>query len=73
MRTALAKALACQVQWLGLDAAAVADAAMAELAPIGGSGGVIIVDRQGRCAARFNTAHMPHAWAELGGEPQVAV
>jgi beta-aspartyl-peptidase (threonine type) len=73
MRTALAKALACQVQWLGLDAAAAADAAMAELAPIGGSGGVIIVDRQGRCAARFNTAHMPHAWAELGGELQVAV
>jgi beta-aspartyl-peptidase (threonine type) len=73
MRTALAKALACQVQWLGLDATAAADAAMAELAPIGGSGGVIIVDRQGRCAARFNTAHMPHAWAELGGELQVAV
>jgi beta-aspartyl-peptidase (threonine type) len=73
MRTALAKSLACQVQWLGLDAAAAADAAMAELEPIGGSGGVIIVDRQGRCAARFNTAHMPHAWAELGGELQVAV
>jgi len=73
MRTALAKAVAEHVRRSGLDAEAAADAGMAELGRVAGSGGFILVDRNGACAARFNTEQMLHAWVERGGEPRVVV
>ena len=71
MRTAAAKAIAERVRLADLDADAAADAGMAELARVGGSGGFILIDRNGACAARFKTEQMLHAWVERGGEPQI--
>jgi len=46
---------------------------MAELARVAGSGGFILVDRTGECAARFNTERMLYASIERGGEARVVV
>jgi beta-aspartyl-peptidase (threonine type) len=73
MRTAVAKAVAERVRLSGLDAEAAADVGMAELGRVAGSGGFILVDRAGACAARFNTEQMLHAWVERGGEPNAVV
>jgi beta-aspartyl-peptidase (threonine type) len=43
------------------------------LAPRGGSGGVITLDRQGRHAAAFNTDGMYRGWIGVDGEPHVAM
>lgn len=73
VRTVLAKTVAERVRYAGLTAQAGADAGMAELARVAGSGGLILVDRAGDCAARFNTERMLYAWIERGGEVRVAV
>jgi beta-aspartyl-peptidase (threonine type) len=73
VRTVLAKTVAERVRYAGLTAEAGADAGMAELARVAGSGGLILVDRAGDCAARFNTERMLYAWIEQGGEARVVV
>jgi len=73
VRTVLAKAVAERIRSAGLTADAGADAGMAELERVAGSGGFILVDRTGACAARFNTERMLHAWVERAGESRVAV
>lgn len=73
VRTALAKTVAERIRFAGLTAEAAADAGMAEIARVAGSGGFILVDRTGGCAARFNTERMLYAWIERGGEAQFAV
>jgi beta-aspartyl-peptidase (threonine type) len=35
---------------------------------VGGRGGVIVIDHQGRCASGFTTKKMIHGWIEHGGE-----
>jgi L-asparaginase / beta-aspartyl-peptidase len=44
-----------------------ARAGVAELARIRGEGGVILVDKQGRIGAAFNTARMSRAWVDGSG------
>jgi len=38
---------------------------------IRGRGGVIVIDREGRCASAFTTRKMIHGWIEQGGEAPV--
>jgi L-asparaginase / beta-aspartyl-peptidase len=73
VRTVLAKTVAERIRLGGMSAAAAADAGLDELARVAGSGGFILVDREGACAARFNTERMMHAWIERGGEARVVV
>jgi L-asparaginase / beta-aspartyl-peptidase len=44
-----------------------AELGMAELQRIGGQGGVVLVDRQGRLGQAFNTARMSRAWVDVDG------
>jgi len=73
VRIVLAKSVAERIRLVGLTAEAGADAGMAELARVAGSGGFILVDRTGECAARFNTERMLYASIERGGEARVVV
>jgi beta-aspartyl-peptidase (threonine type) len=54
-------------------AQAVADAAVLKLAlRAGGSGGLILLDAEGRPAAAFNTPHMAHGFIEPGGSFRIS-
>lgn len=73
VRTVLAKTVAERIRCSGLTVTAAADAGLAELARVAGSGGLIVVDRTGACAARFNTERLLYASIERGGEVRVVV
>lgn len=69
MRTVLAKHIADLVQFKELDAGSAAKQAINHLKRrVDGLGGVIVIDRYGRCAARFNTRTMIRGWVERGKE-----
>jgi L-asparaginase / beta-aspartyl-peptidase len=71
LRTVLAKTISDFVQFRGMDAADAAQAGIDYLvAKVNGSGGVIIIDRAGRCAAAQSTSGLIRGWIELGGEAQ---
>jgi beta-aspartyl-peptidase (threonine type) len=69
LRTVLAKTISDFVQFRGMDAAAAAKAGVEYLvAKVQGEGGVIVIDRAGRCAAAQSTSGLIHGWIEAGGE-----
>ena len=69
MRTVLAKHIADLMSFKKMDVKAAARSGIAFLGrKINGQGGVIVIDRHGRCAACFNTRTMVHGWIEQGGD-----
>ncbi|EDX87455.1 Asparaginase superfamily [Synechococcus sp. PCC 7335] len=69
LRTVFAKTVSDYVQFKDLDAIAAAKAGIAYLVrKVNGEGGVIVVDRHGKCAAAQSTSGLIHGWIELGGE-----
>jgi len=71
MRTALARHVADLVSLQGLDAHAGAARAIDYLRRrLDGQGGIIVIDRAGRCASAFTTPRMIHGWIEQGGPVQ---
>ena len=69
MRTVLAKTIASLVEFRQLDAKQAADEGIQYLTDkVNGRGGVIVVDREGRCASGYTTKRMIHGWIEHGGE-----
>jgi L-asparaginase / beta-aspartyl-peptidase len=69
LRTVLAKTISDLVLYRGLDAAEAAKAGIEYLvAKVNGDGGVIVIDRSGRCAAAQSTSGLIRGWIELGGE-----
>ncbi|MFM2303829.1 MAG: hypothetical protein RLZZ135_1239 [Cyanobacteriota bacterium] len=69
LRTVLAKTISDLVLFRELDAAGAAQAGIDYLvAKVNGDGGVIVIDRSGRCAAAQSTSGMIRGWIELGGE-----
>lgn len=72
MRVVIAKTIADHITLLDMDAAAATAAAIELLRRrVHGQGGVIVVDRHGRCASGMTTAKMIHGWIELGGDAVV--
>ncbi len=72
MRTVIAKTIADHIALQDLDAAAATAAAIDLLRRrVHGQGGVIVIDRHGRCASGMTTAKMIHGWIELGGDAVV--
>jgi beta-aspartyl-peptidase (threonine type) len=57
----------------GLDVEFAADKALSMLDRVRGKGGLILVDRHGRLALRFNTPRMARAWATEAGGKHAAV
>ncbi|MGA7936195.1 MAG: isoaspartyl peptidase/L-asparaginase family protein [Kovacikia sp.] len=69
LRTVLAKTISDFVQFRGMDADAAAKAGIEYLvAKVNGEGGVIVIDRAGRCAAAQSTSGLIRGWIEMGGE-----
>jgi beta-aspartyl-peptidase (threonine type) len=69
MRVVIAKTVADFIDMQGLDAAQATRAAIDYLVrKVKGRGGVIVIDRTGRCASGFTTRKMLHGWIEKGGE-----
>jgi L-asparaginase / beta-aspartyl-peptidase len=69
LRTVLAKTISDLVLYRGLDAAEAAKAGIEYLvAKVNGDGGVIVIDRAGRCGAAQSTSGLIRGWIELGGE-----
>jgi len=68
MRTVLAKHIADLIAFRNLDAETAATYGISYLKrTVNGRGGVIVIDRKGRCAARFNTRTMVHGWLDRDG------
>ena len=69
MRTVIAKTIADLVDLRGMDAAQATAEGIAYLQrKVNGRGGVIVVDRNGRCASGCTTKKMIRGWIEHGGE-----
>lgn len=73
IRTAAAFNTAAQVRLRGVPIAEAADNALAEIAALGGDGGLIVLDAQGNHAMRFNTSAMFRGTIGGGDMPQVAI
>lgn len=73
MRAVLAHDVAARMAYGGMDLAVSARAALAEIARLGGVGGLIALDRAGNFTLPFNTAGMYRGWVRLGERPQVAL
>ncbi|MCM1984297.1 isoaspartyl peptidase/L-asparaginase family protein [Lyngbya confervoides] len=68
LRTVFAKTVSDLVQFQQLDAARAAQAGIDYLvAKVQGDGGVIVIDRAGRCGAAQSTSGLIHGWIEHGG------
>ncbi len=69
LRTVLAKHIADLIQIKHMNAATAARQAINYLKrKVNGRGGVIVIDKHGRCSAYFNTRTMIHGWIEHGGD-----
>lgn len=73
IRVAVARDICARIAFDGASAQAAADAAIAEVGAIGGDGGVIVMDRQGRAVWSMNTPGMYRARLQSGGEPEVQI
>src|SRR4051812_9389794 len=71
IRSALAHEVDALMRHAGLPLAEACERALAALAPLDGTGGLIAVGAAGGVAAPFTTAAMPHGW-RVGDEPPVA-
>ena len=67
LRTATAVQVAHRVRWAGQDLAAAAEAAIASVGALGGDGGLIAVDREGRIAMPYNSQGMKRAALHVDG------
>jgi L-asparaginase / beta-aspartyl-peptidase len=69
MRTVFAKTIADAIEFRGFDAVAAVEYGIDHLRrKVNGRGGVICIDRNGRCASQTTTPRMIHGWIEQGGE-----
>ena len=69
MRSVIAKTIADFVYMQDMDAEQATAAGIEYLTrKVKGRGGVIVIDRHGRCASGFTTKKMIHGWIEHGGE-----
>jgi len=72
MRSVFAKTIADFIYLQGMDAHEATAAGIEYLTrKVGGRGGCIVLDREGRCASGFTTPKMIHGWIEHGGETVV--
>jgi beta-aspartyl-peptidase (threonine type) len=67
MRVALTKYVSEKLR-AGTPSAQAAKSAIVELTRIGGLGGVIVIDKNGRLASAMNTPHMARAWVSGPGD-----
>jgi len=72
MRTVISKTISDFIYMKGMDAEQATQASIDYLSrKVKGRGGVIVIDKNGRCASGFTTKKMIHGWIEHGGETNV--
>ena len=73
MRTVISKTIADFIYMKGMDAEQATAAGIEYLTrKVKGRGGVIVIDKDGKCARGFTTKKMIHGWIENGGETLVS-
>ena len=65
--------LSALMEYSGMNLAAAAGAVMDKVGRLGGTGGLIAVDRDGNVALPFNTTGMYRAWVDVAGDSSVAI
>lgn len=65
--------VAARVRYGGQELAAACEAMLARVRELGGDGGIIALDAQGRHAWRWNSPGMKRALCQAGGRPVVAI
>ncbi|WP_029003019.1 isoaspartyl peptidase/L-asparaginase family protein [Azorhizobium doebereinerae] len=73
IRYAVGHEIDARMRWAGQDLATASSGIIAELAPLGGSGGLVAVDRTGAIALPFNSEGMYRAWVGADGVPHTAI
>ncbi|HEX4871505.1 MAG TPA: isoaspartyl peptidase/L-asparaginase [Nevskiaceae bacterium] len=73
LRAAVAHQLHARVLWGGQSLALACEATFEDVAALGGHGGAIVIDREGRIALPYNSGVLFRAWVEADGEIRVAV
>jgi beta-aspartyl-peptidase (threonine type) len=73
IRVGVARAICARMEFGGESVRQAAAAAMAEVGALGGDGGVIVLDGQGRHAWAMNTPGMYRAHLQSGGAPSVGI
>lgn len=73
LRVQAAARVAALIELGGLDIAAAARQTLVEIARIGGSGGMIVLDRSGRVAMPFDTCGMYRGVLRAGEAPQIGI
>lgn len=73
IRVGVARDIAAQVEYRGTPLAEAAAATLAKVGALGGDGGVICLDRQGRIALPFNSQGMYRAYRLSDGRTAVAL
>jgi len=73
IRTVAAHDVAARMGYAGKSVQEAAQATIDELGSMGGTGGVIAIDRNGEIAVPFNTPGMYRAWRRSDGESRIAI
>ncbi|MEZ0368747.1 MAG: isoaspartyl peptidase/L-asparaginase family protein [Candidatus Sericytochromatia bacterium] len=73
IRTVIGYDIAARMKYANMTLQAAADAALAELESLGGSGGLIAVDAQGNWAMPYNTGRMYRGWLQADGQGGVEI
>jgi beta-aspartyl-peptidase (threonine type) len=73
IRVSVARMICARVEMLGMSAKAAAEATLAEVAAMGGDGGVIVVTKDGDTAMATNTDGMFRAEADASGKRTTAI
>ncbi|HEV7890777.1 MAG TPA: isoaspartyl peptidase/L-asparaginase [Pyrinomonadaceae bacterium] len=73
IRTVVAHDVSAQMQYGGKPLAQAAESTLEKVAKIGGTGGLISIDRQGNFAMPFNTSGMYRGWIGPDAEPHVLI
>jgi L-asparaginase / beta-aspartyl-peptidase len=73
LRLNVARDIASMMEYKGMDVVAAGDTVIAKVTRLGGTGGLIAMDREGRIAMPFNTSGMYRAWIDESGKPVVRI
>lgn len=73
IRASAAREVAARMEHTGAGVAEATEAAIGAVAALGGTGGLISIDREGRVAVRYNTRTMARAWRTSDGDSAVEV
>lgn len=73
IRSVVAYDISASMQYGGRAIGAAAESALAKVAKIGGTGGLIALDRRSNFAMPFNTSGMYRGWVGSDGQPHVLI